>query len=48
MKKAKPEDRESYEMHVKENWKETFPIMKDVSRFAKIRPKDGVEFSIMI
>ena len=48
MKKVKSEDRDSYETHVNENWKETFPMMKDVSRFAKIRPEDGVEFCIMI
>ena len=40
--------KEFYEEYLRENWKLTFPIMKDVSYFHKIRPDDGVEFCIMI
>ena len=40
--------REFYGKYLDENWKETFPIMKDVSRYQKIRPTDGVEFCILI
>ena len=42
------ETRKFYSEYINENWKETFPIMKDVSSFEKIRPKDGVEFCILI
>ena len=37
-----------YTEYINENWKETFPIIKDVSSFDKIRPADGVEFCILI
>ena len=37
-----------YQEYINENWKETVPIMKDVSSYAKIRPDDGVEFCILI
>ena len=42
------ETKKFYCDYVKENWKETFPIMKDVSSYAKIRPADGTEFCILI
>ena len=48
MKKESDEVRQFYEKYINENWKETFPIMKDVSAYAKIRPKDGTEFCILI
>ena len=48
MKTIKPEEKVGYEKHVSENWKDTFPIMRDVSRFEKVRPEDGIEFCILI
>ena len=42
------EDKKFYEQYISENWKETFPIMKDVSKFEKVRPKDGVEFCVLL
>ena len=47
MKKCDVETREHYEEYVQENWKDTHPIIKDVSSFEKIRPKDGVEMCIL-
>ena len=38
--------REFYEEYMRETMKETFPVIKDVSSFHKIRPSDGVEFCI--
>ena len=46
--KLKEEDKNFYEKYLNENWKETFPIMKDVSSFKKIRPEDGTEFCLFI
>ena len=46
--KADQETREFYTKYINENWKETHPIMKDVSAYAKIRPNDGTEFCILI
>ena len=46
--KLDEETREFYMNYIKESWKETFPIMKDVSAYAKIRPTDGTEFCILI
>lgn len=37
-----------YQEYLEENWKDTFPIMKDVSAYSKIRPLDGTEFCILI
>ena len=48
MEKVDQETKEFYRKYVDENWKETHPIMKNVSAFAKIRPKDGTEFCILI
>lgn len=45
---VKEEDRKFYEKYLNENWRETHPIMKDVSSFKKIRPTDGTEFCVMI
>ena len=42
------ETRKFYQDYIDESWKETFPIMKDVSAYAKIRPTDGTEFCILI
>ena len=42
------EDKKHYSQYISENWKETFPIMKDVSRFEKVRPNDGVEFCVLL
>ena len=46
--KAGTENKKFYEEYLAENWKNTFPIMRDVSSFEKIRPEDGVEFCILI
>ena len=48
IKKVGTEDKRFYEEYIAEDWKNTFPIMKDVSSFEKIRPEDGVEFCILI
>ena len=48
LKKLDEETKKFYLDYVRENWKETFPIMKDVSAYAKIRPTDGTEFCILI
>ena len=40
--------RKFYQEYIKENWKETYPIMKNVSSYAKIRPDDGIEFCLLI
>ena len=42
------EDKKYYSHYIAENWKETFPIMKDVSRFEKVRPDNGVEFCVLL
>ena len=47
MKECKSEVREHYEKYIEEDWRATHPIMKDVSSFEKIRPKDGIEFCIL-
>ena len=47
MEKCDEETRNHYEKYITENWEVTHPIMKDVSSFEKIRPKDGVEFCIL-
>ena len=41
------EEKEHYRKHINENWKDTHPIMKNVSSYGKIRPKDGIEFCIL-
>ena len=41
-------DKIFYEKYLQENWKETHPILKDVSSYEKIRPHDGVEFCMLI
>ena len=46
--KLDAETREFYMNYINESWKETFPIMKDVSAYDKIRPTDGTEFCILI
>lgn len=46
--KMSPETRSFYTKYINENWKETHPIMKDVSAYAKIRPDDGTEFCVLI
>ena len=46
--KTDSETRNFYTKYINENWKETHPIMKDVSAYAKIRPEDGTEFCILI
>lgn len=48
MKKTDNETKEFYQKYINENWKETYPIMKDVSAYAKIRPSDGTEFCLLI
>ena len=45
--KCTKEEKEHYQRYINENWRYTHPIMKDVSSFEKIRPKDGVEFCIL-
>ena len=47
MEKLDKEKREFYEEYMRETMKETFPIIKDVSSFYKIRPEDGVEYCIL-
>ena len=47
MQECDSKTRESYMEYINEHWKETHPIMKDVSSFEKIRPSDGVEFCIL-
>ena len=42
------ENQEFYRKYLNENWTETHPIMKDVSRYSKIRPDDGIEFCVMV
>ena len=42
------ETKNFYMKYINENWKETHPIMKNVSAYAKIRPEDGTEFCILI
>lgn len=42
------ETKNFFKKYINENWKETFPIMKDVSAYAKVRPEDGTEFCILI
>ena len=37
-----------YNEYLNESWTETFPIMKDVSAYEKIRAKDGVEFCVLL
>ena len=46
MKKLDKDRREFYEEYMRETMRETFPIIKDVSSFHKIRPSDGVEYCI--
>ena len=47
MEKCDEETKNHYKKYISENWETTHPIMKDVSSFEKIRPKDGVEFCIL-
>ena len=47
MKRQDPDVRKHYENYIRENWRCTHPIMKDVSSYEKIRPADGVEFCIL-
>ena len=42
------ETKSFYDTYLNETWKETYPIMKDVSSFEKIRPCDGTEFCMLI
>ena len=46
--KTDAETKTFYEKYLDENWKETYPIMKDVSAYSKIRPADGTEFCLLI
>ena len=48
LKSLNEEDKKYYSQYISENWKETFPIMKDVSRFENVRPKDGIEFCVLL
>ena len=48
LEKENDDTRKFYEEYINENWKDTFPIMKDVSAYIKIRPEDGTEFCILI
>ena len=48
IQKADNDTKKFYQAYIEENWKETFPIMRDVSAFAKIRPNDGTEFCLLI
>ena len=48
MQKADECSKRYYEEYINENMVETYPIMKDVSSFGKIRPDDGVEFCLFI
>ena len=48
LKTLSEEQKAYYSNYISENWTETFPIMKDVSRFERVRPKDGVEFCVLI
>ena len=42
------EKQKFYTDYIDENWQTSHPIMSDVSRFEKIRPKDGVEFCLYV
>ena len=42
------EQKAYYKNYLAENWKETFPIMKDVSKYERIRPNDGIEFCVLL
>ena len=46
--KLNEQDKKFYNEYLNESWLNTFPIMKDVSRFAKVRPDDGVEFCVLL
>ena len=46
LNKLDKEKKKFYEEYMNEAMKETFPIIKDVSSYHKIRPKDGVEYCI--
>ena len=48
MKQLNNETRQFYNDYIDEKWQLSHPIMSDVSRFEKIRPKDGVEFCLYI
>ena len=37
-----------YINYIAENWQETFPIMKDVSKYERVRPNDGIEFCVLL
>ena len=42
------EQKTYYKNYIAENWKETFPIMKDVSKYERVRPNDGIEFCVLL
>ena len=42
------EQKAYYKNYISENWKETFPIMKDVSKYERVRPNDGIEFCVFL
>ena len=48
IKSVDEKEKTFYETYLQENWKETHPILKDVSSYEKIRPHDGVEFCMLI
>ena len=48
MKKLDETSRIFYQEYIDEKWQLSHPIMSDVSRFEKIRPKDGVEFCLYV
>ena len=48
LSKLNEQDKKFYTEYLNESWQNTFPIMKDVSRFAKVRPSDGVEFCVLL
>ena len=48
LSKLNEQDKKFYTEYLNEPWQNTFPIMKDVSRFAKVRPNDGVEFCVLL
>ena len=42
------EQKAYYKNYISENWQETFPIMRDVSKYERVRPNDGIEFCVLL
>ena len=47
IQKQNAETRDFYNEYLNESFQSTYPLMKDVSSFEKIRPEDGTEFCIL-